>query len=111
MNTRHAEIRAQQRCIPPMVDQLLDLYGQEEHDGHGAVVLYLSKHSIRSMERDMGRRPVARLAEWFDATEQYKRQLYEIDRDAYLAMKRKEVQRQQTAQDAVSGARASGSSL
>ena len=67
MNTRHAEVRSQQRGIPPMVDQLLDLYGEEEHDGHGAVVLYLSKQSIRPMERDLGRRPVARFAEWFDA--------------------------------------------
>ena len=50
-----------------MMDQLLDLYGQEEHDGRGAVVLYLNKASIRSMERDLGRRPVARLAEWLDA--------------------------------------------
>ncbi len=50
-----------------------------------------------------------RLAAWFDATEQYKRQLHEIDRDTYLAMKRKEVQRQQTAQEAVSGPRSSGS--
>lgn len=67
MNTRHAEVRAQQRGIPPMVDQLLDLYGREEHDGHGAVVVYLSKDSIRSMERDLGRKPVSRLSEWFDA--------------------------------------------
>ena len=67
MNTRHATVRAQQRGIPPMVDQLLDLYGQEEYDGHGAVVRYLNKDSIRNMERDLGRRPVSRLAEWFDA--------------------------------------------
>lgn len=67
MNTRHADVRSQQRGIPPMVQQLLDLYGQEEHDGHGGVILYLSKASIRCMERDFGRRPVARLAEWFDA--------------------------------------------
>lgn len=67
MNTKHAEIRAQQRCIPPLVDQLLDLYGQEEYDGHGAVVIYLNKNSIRNMEKDLGRRPVSRLAEWFDA--------------------------------------------
>lgn len=67
MSTRHAEIRAQQRGIPPMVDQLLDLYGEEEHDGRGAIVLYLSKASIRHMERDFGRRPVARLSEWHDA--------------------------------------------
>jgi hypothetical protein len=67
MNTRHAGVRAQQRGIPPLVDQLLDLYGQEQHDGHGAVVVYLNKASIRNMERDLGRRPVSRLAEWFDA--------------------------------------------
>ncbi len=67
MNTRHAEVRAQQRCIPPMIDQLLDLYGREEHDGHGAVIVYLNKDSIRNMERDLGRLPVSRLAEWFDA--------------------------------------------
>ncbi len=66
MNTMHAAVRAQQRCIPPMVDQLLDLYGQEEYDGHGAVILYLNKVSIRHMERDLGRRPVSRLAEYFD---------------------------------------------
>ena len=34
---------------------------------HGAVVVYLSKDSIRSMERDLGRRTVSRLSEWFDA--------------------------------------------
>lgn len=67
MNTKHSEVRAQQRCIPQLVDQLLDLYGQEEYDGHGAVVIYLNKNSIRNMERDLGRRPVSRLAEWFDA--------------------------------------------
>jgi hypothetical protein len=67
MNTRHAGLRAQQRCIPPMVDQLLDLYGDEEYDGRGAVIVYLSKSSIRNMERDFGSRPVSRLAEWFNA--------------------------------------------
>ncbi len=67
MNTRHAELRSQQRGIPPMIDQWLDLYGQEEHDGHGAVVVYLNKMSIRHMERDMGRRPVARMSEWLGA--------------------------------------------
>jgi hypothetical protein len=32
----------------------------------------------------------ARLAHWFDATERYARQLHEVDRDAYLRMKRSE---------------------
>jgi hypothetical protein len=38
------------------------------------------------------------LERWFDATERYSRQLHEVDRDTYLAMKRREYQRQQTAQ-------------
>ena len=67
MNTRHAAIRAVQRGIPPMIDQLLDQYGDEEHDGHGAVIVYFNKRGLRNMERDFGRRPVARLGEWWDA--------------------------------------------
>ena len=67
MNTQHAATRAQQRGIPPLMDELLDRYGHEQHDGHGAVVLFLDKRAIRAMERDLGRRPVARLAEWLDA--------------------------------------------
>ena len=67
MNTRHAASRAQQRGIPPLVGELLDRYGDEEHSTGGAVVLYLSKASIRNMERDLGRRPVACLSQWLDA--------------------------------------------
>ena len=36
-----------------------------------------------------------RLQHWFDATERYPRQLHEIDRNAYLTMKRNEYRRQQ----------------
>jgi hypothetical protein len=38
------------------------------------------------------------LERWFNATELYPRQLREIDRDSYFAMKRREYVRQQTAQ-------------
>jgi hypothetical protein len=34
-----------------------------------------------------------RLADWFDATERYPRQLHELERDAYIKMKREEVRR------------------
>lgn len=67
MKETHANVRAQQRGIPPIIDQLLEAYGQEQHDGQGAVIIYLTKASRRRMERDLGRRPVARLAEWLDA--------------------------------------------
>lgn len=36
-----------------------------------------------------------RLRAWFDATERYSRQLHEVDREAYMAMKRREIARQQ----------------
>lgn len=58
MNTRHAEIRSQQRGIPKFVDHMLDLYGEEEYDGCGAVILYLSKDSFRRIEQDMGKQLV-----------------------------------------------------
>ena len=68
MNTRHAQTRAQQRGIPPLVDELLDRYGREQHDGHGAVILYFDHTSVRTMERELGHRPVAKLlGEWRSA--------------------------------------------
>jgi len=67
MKTLHAQKRAQQRGIPPFIDELLDLYGREQHDGHGGVVLFFDKQSVRAMEQDMGRKPVSRLAEWLRA--------------------------------------------
>ncbi|OGT04070.1 MAG: hypothetical protein A2143_01990 [Gallionellales bacterium RBG_16_57_15] len=39
-----------------------------------------------------------RLHSWFNATEQYPRQLHEVDRAAYMDMKRSEYLRQQTVQ-------------
>jgi hypothetical protein len=67
MNTRHAYIRSQQRGIPPMIDQWLDLYGREEYAENGVVIVYLCKDSIRSLEKDLGKRPVSRMSEWFNA--------------------------------------------
>jgi hypothetical protein len=42
--------------------------------------------------------PEKRLRDWFTATERYARQLHEMDREAYLGMKRVEYARQQTLQ-------------
>ena len=65
--TKHAAIRAQQRCLPPMIDELLDRYGEEQYDGHGHVIKFFSKTSKRNVERDWGRRPVACISQWMDA--------------------------------------------
>ena len=65
--TKHAAVRAQQRGIPPLVDRLLDEFGEEEHDGHGFIRLFFSHRSIRAMERSLGRQPVGLLERYLHA--------------------------------------------
>jgi hypothetical protein len=66
MQTKHAALRAQQRCIPPIIDIWLDEFGEEQYDGHGGILKYFSKASIRTMERAFGRAPIKKLAEYLD---------------------------------------------
>ena len=49
---------------------------------------------LGSLAVPAGERTEKRLADWFSATERHAAQLHEIERDDYLAMKRKEIQRQ-----------------
>ena len=49
---------------------------------------------LDSLSAPPGQRVEKRLQAWFDATEKYPRQLREVERAAYLRMKRDEVQRQ-----------------
>ncbi len=58
MDTTHAAVRAQQRAIPPLVDRLLDEFGEQVYDGHGCIRLYFSHRSVKEMERTLGRQPV-----------------------------------------------------
>ena len=51
---------------------------------------------LDSLSAPVGQQLERRLRAWFDATERYPRQLQEVGRDAYLRMKREEVQRQAT---------------
>jgi hypothetical protein len=56
-----------------------------------AIDAYLGTLSVPADERF--ERSIER---WFDSTERYERQLHEVDRGAYLEMKRSEYLRQQT---------------
>jgi hypothetical protein len=67
MFTKHAEIRAQQRRIPPLIDSWLSDFGEEEYDGHGAVIRYFSRRSIRNLEWAFGCEPVRCLARYLNA--------------------------------------------
>jgi hypothetical protein len=65
--TQHAVIRAQQRCIPPLIDLWLGAYREVVFDGHRGVVRYFSRRSIRAIEWDFGREPVRWIWEYLDA--------------------------------------------
>jgi len=65
--TKHAATRAQQRGIPPLIDQWLDAFGEEEYQDNGAIQLYFSRKSIREMERCFGKRPIQLMKRYFQA--------------------------------------------
>ena len=65
--SRHAEKRAQERGIPPLIADWLDLYGETEYDGRGGEVRYFSRKSIRTIKRVVGSGPVRHLASYFNA--------------------------------------------
>jgi hypothetical protein len=57
---------------------------------------YLAVESyLGSLAQPPGRQFTSRIEHWFDATEQYRLQLHEIDRADYLSMKQSEYARQQ----------------
>lgn len=57
---------------------------------------YLAIESyLKSMHQPPGRQFSSRIRYWFDATEQYHKQLHEMDRATYLSMKQTEYARQQ----------------
>jgi hypothetical protein len=67
MISKHAVIRAKERGIPPLIEQWLDEFGEEDYDGRGTVRIFFNRRSIRAMERAFGRRPVRRMSEYLDA--------------------------------------------
>ncbi len=64
-HTRHAVDRSQQRGIPPLIKTWLLDYGDEVFDGHGGIVRYFTRESIRRMEREFGAAPLKRMHEYF----------------------------------------------
>ena len=72
MNTKHAQKQGQRRGLVPIADEALDRYGQERYDGHGGIIVIMTKASRRAMERDWGHRAVSKL--------------WELLKDAYKVM-------------------------
>lgn len=48
--TKHAQVRSQQRCIPPMVQDLLMKFGTSMHLGGGCTKLFFDKRARRKVQ-------------------------------------------------------------
>jgi hypothetical protein len=64
MNTKHFDIRTQQRGIPPGAQELLDRFGELEYDGQGHRIVYISHVSRKKMNKELGRCYVEKLGNW-----------------------------------------------
>ena len=54
INTHHAQVRMQQRSIPPLIINWLEAYGEEATAPHGARVLYFGKESRKQIRGEVG---------------------------------------------------------
>lgn len=55
MLSKHAEIRNQQRCIPPIAHEWLTRFGEDLYDNNGGCRVFLSKKSVKKMEKALGK--------------------------------------------------------
>ena len=53
--THHAEIRAQQRGIPPLIVEWLQDYGRKEYAGKGTRKIFFDKNSRKILAKKMGK--------------------------------------------------------
>lgn len=65
--TQHADVRTQQRCLPPLILDWLQLYGRREHDGRGAEIVYFDKSSRKTLASVVGCVVVQRVESLLDA--------------------------------------------
>ncbi len=64
--TKHANVRMQQRGIPPLIVEWLTSYGASRHDHRGTEILYFDKHSRKALAKVVGEEVVSRLAGLLD---------------------------------------------
>ncbi len=66
MNTAHANVRSQQRGIPPIVVDLLFQFGHRQHDHAGAEIVYFDRRSRKRLESYAGGL-ISKLSEHLDS--------------------------------------------
>lgn len=65
-DSKHAQVRAQKRAIPPFVRDLLVDYGRVVRR-HGADVYFLDRKARKALQRDMGCLVYKRLCDLLDS--------------------------------------------
>ena len=66
MFTKHAKTRSSQRGIPPLISDLLILYGDTKYTGRQGRLKFFSKKSKQKMSRDLGAPVVDQLSRFFN---------------------------------------------
>ena len=66
-NVCHARVRQQQRCLPPLILELLEQFGTEVPTADGAVRLIFDRKSRRNLESYCGRHFVRQNDRYFRA--------------------------------------------
>ncbi len=64
--TRHAVIRQQQRCIPPLIIDWLLSYGRRDHS-FGAVKIRFDRRARKELARDVGDQVVSLMSKYLNA--------------------------------------------
>lgn len=54
MTTYHADVRAQQRGVPPFILDLLLEFGSREHDARGAEIVFFDRRAKKHVEKYTG---------------------------------------------------------
>lgn len=65
--TNHAQSRMQQRGIPPLILDWLQIYGSSSHDHGGAEIRYFDSGARRRIAKDVGQKVVDLLGQLLDA--------------------------------------------
>ena len=65
--THHAQVRAQQRCIPPLVMDWLLAYGRRQPT-HGAERVCFDKKARKELARDVGTPVVKQMGRYLHAS-------------------------------------------
>ena len=65
--TKHAAVRAQKRCVPPLVMEWLLAYGRRV-PSHGAVRVSFDRRARRELARDMGKPVISQVGRFLNAS-------------------------------------------